>query len=202
MTPASTISAAPAASQSGIAEEIPILDDPVTPEGYLSPEGLGSLEWTLIIAGIILLAGLISWWIVMRKKPTTPPPTAAEKALAEVDELETYKPSLKECALKLSLILRRYISGNTADPALYETHQEFNLRADSLSALPETLQNYTRQLLDYMAALKYEANTPQDEAIAQQIINDTKKLIGDIDRASAPHDDVTTPQEPKRNHAR
>ncbi len=203
MSPATNIPAASASGHAGIAEEIPILDDPVTPEGYLSPEGLGSLEWTLIVAGAILLAGLIAWWLVMRKKPTDPPPTAAEKALAEISDLETYKPSLKECALKLSLILRRYISGNTADPALYETHQEFNLRVDSLSSLPSSLQDYTRQLLDYMAALKYEANTPQDDAIAQQIINDTKKLIGDIERASEPDDPAAmNPKEHTRNHAR
>ena len=203
MNPASTIPAASAASQPGIAEEIPILDDPVTPEGYLSPEGLGSLEWTLIVAGVILLAGLIAWWIVMRKKPAAQPPTAAEKALAEIADLETYKPSLKECALRLSLILRQYISGNTDDPALYETHQEFNLRVDSLSSLPDTLQNYTRQLLDYMAALKYEADPPQDEAIARQIINDTRKLIGDIEQATAPDDNAAVPpKEPTRNHAR
>lgn len=37
-------------------------------------------------------------------------------------------PSLRQAAVEFSLLLRKYLVGETKDPALYETQQEFNRR--------------------------------------------------------------------------
>lgn len=78
-------------------------------------------------------------------------------------------------------ILRKYLVGETKDPALYETQQEFNRRADALTALPSELQAPTRDLLDRMASLKYEPDTPENDSMVNELADATVQLINDIE---------------------
>ena len=93
------------------------------------------------------------------------------------------KPTLRQARRRDSTpcSLRKYLVGETKDPALYETQQEFNRRADALTALPSELQGPTRDLLDRMASLKYEPDTPENDSLVNELADDTVQLINDIE---------------------
>lgn len=132
---------------------------------------------SLVLAGVFLLI-----W-KLRRKPTPAPPTQESIALKELAELEQQLPPLRECSLRLSLILRSYLTGETCDPALFETHEEFSHRLDALSQVPEAFQYDTRFLLEGLADLKYSGVTDQDPVRARNFIEQARSLISNIANA-------------------
>lgn len=129
---------------------------------------------SLVIAGIFLLI----WRL--RRKHAPAPLTQEVIALKKLEELEQQLPPLRECSLRLSLILRSYLTGETQDPALFETHEEFSHRLDALSKVPEDFQYDTRFLLEGLADLKYSGVTDQDPVRARNFIEQTRSLISHI----------------------
>lgn len=129
---------------------------------------------SLVLAGIFLLI----WRL--RRKPAPTPPTQESIALKKLEELEQQLPPLRECSLRLSLILRSYLTGETQDPALFETHEEFSHRLDALSNVPEAFQYDTRFLLEGLADLKYSGVTDQDPVRARRFIEQARSLISHI----------------------
>ena len=94
---------------------------------------------------------------------------------------EEIKASLTKDQFNLyKLVYLRFVACQMAD-ALYETQQEFNRRADALTALPSELQGPTRDLLDRMASLKYEPDTPENDSLVNELADDTVQLINDIE---------------------
>ena len=83
----------------------------------------------------------------------------------------------RQCATELSLILRTYLTGTSEDPTLFETHQEFSMRADALMNLPVQEQIPVRNLLQRMVQLKYEPNTTDDASVASELARETKDII-------------------------
>ena len=51
--------------------------------------------------------------------------------------------------------MRRYLAACLAEPALYETHEEFILRGDALTKLPAGAREHLNPLLTRLAELKY-----------------------------------------------
>lgn len=78
----------------------------------------------------ILLAVAIAVIVLIRRKGRTPaaPLSPAETAIRDITMLRETHPSLRQAAVEFSLLLRKYLVGETKDPALYETQQEFNRR--------------------------------------------------------------------------
>lgn len=74
----------------------------------------------------------------------------AKVAFSECDELGP-----RESAIRVSMILRRYLARSMNEPALYETHEEFIARHDSLKDLPNDLKCGVAALFSKLAALKY-----------------------------------------------
>ncbi len=130
-----------------------------------------------IIGALVILAGvgLLLW---KRRRRSTPPPSPEAIALTELERLEKEALPLRPCALRVSLILRAFLAGQTQDPALYETHEEFSQRIDSLARLPESCQYDVRCLLETLAEQKYTATAGQDDpTLAHSFITRARELV-------------------------
>ncbi len=160
----------------------PSLMETQTPDAYLQA-GFWDMWGIWIMLASILLVIAIAVIVLIRRKGRTPaaPLSPAETAIRDITMLRETHPSLRQAAVEFSLLLRKYLVGETKDPALYETQQEFNRRADALTALPSELQGVTRDLLDRMASLKYEQNTPGNDSLVNELADDTVQLINDIE---------------------
>lgn len=140
----------------------------------------------IIIAVVVLLgaavAGILTY-LTLRRRNLPPPPTAEEIAYREVEELHAQAPSMRECCQGLSLILRRYLSGSTQDPALYETQEEFRQRMDALTGIPAECQFRTRKHLDTLAEYKYAGEQPGTPQLIDTLMQETCAIIASIAEA-------------------
>lgn len=155
------------------------------PDAYLH-ESFWSQWGIWIILALILLSAASIIILLIRKKNrvSSPPLTPSEIALWDIAIVRKTNPPLKQAAVDFSLILRKYLVGETQDPALYETQQEFNRRANALTSLPTALQGTTRDLLDRMAALKYEPHTPENDTLVNELADNTVQLINEIEAST------------------
>lgn len=169
-----------------ITVHIPQLERDIPPDSFMDKVWLTPLGWSLLATLVVVLIALAVWLLMRKKAPATPAPTQEELALAAIDRLEANLPPLRDCSMRLSMILRSFLTGEANDPALFETHQEFNLRVDALSSLPEPVQEPTRELLEVMAELKYAGDAPQDGEMARKLCEDTRGLIVRIHASRMP----------------
>ncbi len=109
--------------------------------------------------------------------------TPLQKAQAELAELESGLPPLRQCSLQISLIIRRFLQGELRDPSLFETHEEFSRRVDSLSAVPEQCQRATRNLLEKLAELKYDDTSDDSSDSSRELLREAKDLLQNINDA-------------------
>ncbi len=160
--------------ETNILDFIPQLDSELPAKLFTT--GYGWLWW---IAGALAAIGFILYLLWRRKRHPAPlPPSAEQIAFGALHKLEEKSIPLRDCSLQLSLILRNYLQSRLQDPALYETHEEFSQRIDSLSAVPATRRDETRKLLEELAELKY--NAPDDEHVDERtasLIAHTRDLI-------------------------
>lgn len=166
-----------------ILEAIPELEQDIPLDQF----AVQSLLPTIIIAAVILavLAGVVLWLILRRRKKTVAPPSQKDCALAALAELEAAAPPLRECSLRVSMILRTYLAGQTQDPALYETHEEFSRRMDSLAAVPAACREQTRELLESLAEYKYAGGDSRDPLQVSAMVNNARNLVHSITEAQA-----------------
>ncbi len=143
--------------QPTILESIPQLAPDIPADAFAANNAL--MAAIAILGGLVLLIGfgLLLWSAYRRKRAAAPPPTPEALALEALSRLEEDMPPPRAAALRLSLILRTFLAGQTEDPALYETHEEFSHRIDSLSSLPESCQYDMRCMLETLAEQKYAA---------------------------------------------
>jgi hypothetical protein len=136
--------------------------DPPDPSGLL-PEPIPFLLW-LAVAGGILLVTLIVFLVRRRKRRG---PTALELREAAYKNAKNSLSTVnaqdaRDAAVQVSLILRRYLSLAAGDPSLYETHEEFITRHDSLAALSPSAREQCAERFARLASLKYGRDTPTD----------------------------------------
>lgn len=142
--------------------------------------------YLMLVVILILVAGLLIRHL--RRPKLITPPTQAEMALGELRALQEKvgnepQTSLREIAIASSLILRRYLTGETQDPTLYETQQEFNKRTSALSSLPANIQEPTRNFIDELALFKYEPLTSANNSRSHAIIKQATELITQIEQS-------------------
>ena len=135
--------------------------------------------------GVALLLVIIALLLVLRrrKRPLPPPPSPLQVAFSKLDQLASELPPLRECSLRLSMVLRAYLTGQVQDPALYETHEEFSRRMDALSSVPTACRYETRFLLERLADMKYAGLTDNDPQKSRVLIEEARGIISHIDRA-------------------
>jgi hypothetical protein len=131
-----------------------------------SPEVLVPQSWLepwMIVAAIVLLLALgavIAFW---KKKPATVDLLAVRnaayrEAASELEKITALQP--REVAVQSSLILRKYLSTAAHDPALFETHEEFLSRHNSLASLTDEARAASEAGFSRLASLKYAAEPP------------------------------------------
>jgi LPXTG-motif cell wall-anchored protein len=131
------------------------LMEPAPPGDLVPAHGLW--PW-FVAAGIALLviAGVL-WLLRKRRRPGESPAALREAAyrdaLAALDGIPTDQS--RTVAVQASLILRKYLATAAADPALYETHEEFIARHDSLQQLNPDVRSAASDAFRKLAALKY-----------------------------------------------
>ena len=123
------------------------------PETYL-PE-TPDWFWWFLICGIILTV-LAIWWLIRllftkpKKTKAISEPDLFTPAMRVLDSLESQadKRLISEIAAEASLAIRTYLAGAQAEPALYETVEEFEARQAVLPA-------DTNQVLNRLNDAKY-----------------------------------------------
>lgn len=165
-------------------EETPVdltLMEPVSPETLMPGPSL--LPWIILGAVLLVLFILCVVAVIMIVKAvgkTTPPPyqAAYSDAKASLDQIQSL--SARETAVECSLILRTYLSKAFNDPALFETHEEFISRQDSLASLTPETKAATQNGFSELAKHKYSQDTPSDDA--QAIVANSKTLLETLNR--------------------
>lgn len=159
-----------------LVNSIPELESEVPAEQFLQSGVFDLVAWGIV--ALVIAAALVAlWWVRRRARALPPEPTPLETALADLGHLEQSLPPLRECGLQVSMIIRRYLQGSMQDPALYETHEEFSRRLDSLAAVPEECRYDTRYLLEQLADLKYADLRDQDPVQARSLIEQSRALL-------------------------
>lgn len=132
-------------------------NSPPAPES-LVPEFV-LLPWHLMAAGgvmlvISLLLALVFRACKRRRKSTRDDRDAALRtALADLAAIGEMPPAA--AVLEISRILRAYLAAVLADPALFETQEEFTSRHEALTTLPADLRQKLCDSLARLAELKY-----------------------------------------------
>ena len=138
-------------------EDALVLRDLVPAEPLLPDSSFPLWAWLLILAATLLLAAL-AWSLLRRKKiglidPRQVREEAYRRATAELAVPTT--GTMQEAATKVSVTLRRYLAVVSGDPALFETHEEFVARHESLASYPQELRAITAEGFSHLARLKY-----------------------------------------------
>ena len=165
-----------------ILQAIPTLEQDIPADQFMVQNFWEPFAWACAV--LIPLAALAGWWIYRRRnRVAVPGNTPLQDALAALSELDADLPAMRECALRLSMILRSFLAGQTQDPALYETHEEFSQRMDSLANVPLVCQYETRELLEYLAEFKYAGDSGRDATGAHQLVERARQLVCRIEQA-------------------
>ena len=167
-----------------ILDAIPTLEEEISPTELMVQSVSGPVLWGLCIV-LVLLVALVVWLVMRHRKRGTALPVLTPRQLAEraLDVLAEQLPPLREGSLRLSMILRTFLTGQTQDPALFETHEEFSRRMDALSTVPRSCQYATRDLLERLAEQKYAGNSEHEPQKIRGLIEETRTLLADITRA-------------------
>lgn len=150
------------------------LQEPVSPESLLPAHDF-TLLW-IGLAGLVLLIAII---VIVKacRKPKFDPAVARRAAYQKAKKaLEALSPStLRETAVASSLIVRRFLADAVGDPSLFETHEEFITRQDSLKRLTPPAREACSEYFTRIARLKYAPEVPEDDPAA--VIADSRQLV-------------------------
>ena len=133
-----------------------------------------------VIAFVVLsLLGLIVWWFLQRRKPELPPKAPREIALEELEVIrgEIDRMSPYQFSIRVSDILRRYVSHEYGLPATRQTSIEFlaaAAKATSFSRDDKSLLEDFLNRCDLIKFAKYEATTSDSELLLEEAIRFVK----------------------------
>lgn len=158
--------------------------EPPSPETLLP--GFSWWPWLVAAAVAVLLGIGVLVWLRNRKpaggRPDRRREVARDEALAGLAAVAT--DDVREAAVLCSLLLRRYLSVVADDPALYETHEEFVARHDSLLALTAEARAQAEAGFSRLAARKY---APQPPAVAAaEVVAEARALLATLHHGFAP----------------
>lgn len=137
--------------------------------------------WLVFVIAFVVLSllGLLVWWLVQRRKPELPPKPPREIALGELEqirsEIDTMDPY--QFSIRVSDILRRYVSQQYGLPATRQTSIEFltaAANAPSFSADDKALLEDFLNRCDLIKFAKYEATTSDSGLLLDEAIRFVK----------------------------
>jgi hypothetical protein len=137
--------------------------------------------WLVFVISFVLLSllGLGVWWIVRRRKPELPPELPREIALGDLEQIrrEIEKMNPYQFSIRVSDILRRYVTQQYGVPATRQTSIEFltaAAEAPSFSADDKSLLEDFLNRCDLIKFAKYEATTSDSELLLEEAISFVK----------------------------
>lgn len=181
------------ASATDILDAIPELQADLPPETFEVSHfwlqvGLGSA------LAVALAALALFFWLRRRSRQTQAAPTPEELALRALDALGQKRLSLRDFSIELSMLLREYLTGETQDPALFETHEEFSLRFNALESIPAACRRDLFSLLEELAAVKYAPGQAEDNEQCVQMLARAREIIVRIAAAQHAASTAAAPQ--------
>jgi hypothetical protein len=119
--------------------------------------------WVLLALAVLAITLLLIAVIVLRAKG---PDLKSIEDVYKIshDQLESLRSQveaspLADIATGASFAIRYYLAACLREPALFETHEEFRLRADALDKLPAGSHERLNPLLENLADCKYGPST-------------------------------------------
>ncbi len=150
------------------------LQEPASPESLLPAHDF-TLLW-IGLAGLVLLIVIILIVRSLRKPKFDPAVRRRSAYLKAKKALEALSPSdIRETAVASSLIVRGFLAEAVGDPSLFETHEEFITRQDSLTRLTPPAREACSEYFSRIARLKYAPEVPEDDPAA--VIADSRILV-------------------------
>jgi len=151
----------------------PEAPEALVPETLLQPWMIGVL--------IVILGIWIGIWLSRKGRAARPDPSlirnaAYREAVASLDAIRT--DDSRDAAVQSSLVLRKYLAQAVADPALYETHEEFLARHESLADLTETAKLAASEGFSRLAAIKYAPESPSQAS--SETVTESRSLLDTI----------------------
>ena len=151
------------------------------PETYL-PETPDWFVWFLIFG--VILTILAIWWLIrlLFTEPKKTKPISNldffTPAMSVLDSLEAEANErlISEIAAEASLAIRTYLAGAQAEPALYETIEEFHARQTILPA-------DTNQVLNRLSDVKYD-KSKIDQSISSKLIDESRVCLTKLLRST------------------
>jgi len=141
--------------------------------------GPGVAPWIFALLILVVIAIALIAWSRLRHSPSHPLRLKEIAYRDAVTALTHISPdAIRDAAIQTSLILRQFLAKVTNAPALYETHEEFITRQDSLKSLRPESQLATKQLFDQLAAIKYAREVPHRQP--SELIADSKGLLATL----------------------
>lgn len=156
------------------------LVEPPSPEG-LMPTALGWEAWCAIGGGLLVLLLIVLWlWQRLRRAKAPSAQDVRERAHHQALAALATCPAEDRTATatQCSIILRRYLTELVGDPALFETHEEWVGRHDSLQSLNSSLREQISGFFSQLAQWKYAPADHADEA--QSMIEQSRQLLETI----------------------
>jgi hypothetical protein len=137
--------------------------------------------WLVFVIAFVVLSflGLVVWWFVQRRKPELPPKAPREIALGELEQIrpEIERMSPYQFSIRVSDILRRYVTQQYGLPAMRQTSIEFltaAAKAPSFSADDKSLLEDFLNRCDLIKFAKYEATTSDSDLLLEEAIRFVK----------------------------
>ena len=137
--------------------------------------------WLVFVIAFVVLSllGLLVWWLARRRKPEAPPKAPREIALEQLEQsrAEIERVSPYEFSIRVSDILRRYVTQQYGVPATRQTSIEFltaAAKATSFSADDKSLLEDFLNRCDLIKFAKYEATTSDSELLLEEAIRFVK----------------------------
>lgn len=121
--------------------------------------------WWYFTAAAVVFGTVLLVLLMRRKKSLADPGKEKREAYigAISDFAQTVPGDLRQTAVRVSEILRRYLAKSMRESALYETHEEFVARHDALKDLPEDVRQEIAVFFAKLAELKYAPEPPDSE---------------------------------------
>jgi hypothetical protein len=137
--------------------------------------------WLVFVIAFVVLSllGLVVWWFVQRRKPELPPKAPREIALGDLEQIrgEIERMSPYQFSIRVSDILRRYVTQQYGVPATRQTSIEFltaTAKAPSFSTDDKSLLEDFLNRCDLIKFAKYEATTSDSDLLLEEAIRFVK----------------------------
>lgn len=157
-------------------EKTPTLEllEPVSPEDLVPAYDFLPL-WLLLAAVVFLV--FLAWFLSRRRKSVADLAALRREAYQRAKKaLDTLTgPNAREAAVSSSLILRRFLADTVNDPSLFETHEEFISRQDSLKKLTPPARDAAAAAFTRLARLKYAPEIPSDDPAS--VVREARELL-------------------------